>query len=61
MLIATISFSKLFEINLLQREESAPTSNVGGKMFFILQGLRELTLPLLTDTKMTCTGVHNKI
>jgi len=30
-------------------------------MLFILQGLRELTLPELTDTEITCTGVHNKI
>jgi len=30
-------------------------------MLFILQGLRELTLPLLTDTVITCTGVHIKI
>jgi len=25
-------------------------------MFFILQVLRELTLSLLTDTEITCTG-----
>jgi len=25
-------------------------------MLFILQVLRELTLPLLTDTERTCTG-----
>jgi len=61
MLTATLSCSKLFEINLLQREESAAKSNVGSKMLFILQGLRELTLPLLTDTETTCTGVDNKI
>jgi len=30
-------------------------------MLFILQGLRELTLPLLTDTEITCTGVYIKI
>jgi len=30
-------------------------------MLFILQGLRELTLLLLTDTEITCTGVHIKI
>jgi len=30
-------------------------------MLFILQGLSELTLPLLTDTEITCTGVHIKI
>jgi len=30
-------------------------------MIFILQGLRELTLPVLTDTEITCTGVHVKI
>jgi len=30
------------------------------KMLFILQGLRELTLPLLTDTEITCTGVDFK-
>jgi len=27
-------------------------------MLFSLQGLRELTLPLLTNTEITCTGVH---
>jgi len=30
-------------------------------MLFILQVLRELTLPLLTDTEITCTGVDIKI
>jgi len=30
-------------------------------MLFILQRLSELTLPLLTDTEITCTGVHIKI
>jgi len=30
-------------------------------MLFIMQGLRYLTLPLLTDTELTCTGVHIKI
>jgi len=30
-------------------------------MIFILQGLRELTLPVHTDTEITCTGVHVKI
>jgi len=29
-------------------------------MLFILQVLRELTLPLLTDTEITCTGVDIK-
>jgi len=61
MLIATLYYSKLFEINLLHRKESAAKSNVGSKMLYILQGLRELTLPLLTDTEITCTGVHNEI
>jgi len=61
MLIATLSYSKLFQINLLHREESAAKSNVGSKILFILQGLRELTLSLLKDTEITCTGVHNKI
>jgi len=60
-LIANLSYSKLFEINILQQEESAAKSNVGSKMLFILQGLRQLTLPLLTDTEITCTGVHNKL
>jgi len=61
MLTATPSYSKLFEINLLQREESAAKCNVGSKMLFILQGLREVTLPLLTDTEITCTGVDIKM
>jgi len=30
-------------------------------MLFILQRLRELTLPLLADTEITYTGVHIKI
>jgi len=30
-------------------------------MIFILQGLRELTLPLLTDTEISCTWVDIKI
>jgi len=60
MLIANLSYSKLFEINILQ-QESAAKSHVGSKMLFILQGLRQLTLPLLTDTEITCTGVHNKL
>jgi len=30
-------------------------------MLFILQGLRVLALPLLTDTEVTCTGVHIKL
>jgi len=34
MLIATLSYSKLFEINLLQREESAAKSNLGSKDAF---------------------------
>jgi len=36
-------------------------SNVSSKMLFILQVVRELTLPLLTDTEITCTGVDIKI
>jgi len=30
-------------------------------MLFILQVLRELILPLLTDTEISCTGVDIKI
>jgi len=30
-------------------------------MLSILQGLSESTLPLPTDTVITCTGVHIKI
>jgi len=30
-------------------------------MHFILQGLSELSLPLRSDTEITCTTVHNKI
>jgi len=30
-------------------------------MLFILQVLKELPLPLLTDTEITCTGVDIKI
>jgi len=30
-------------------------------MLFILQVLRELALPLLTDTEIACTGVDVKI
>jgi len=30
-------------------------------MLFILQVLRELTLPLPTDTEISCTGVDIKI
>jgi len=40
----------------MQREESGSKSNVRSKMLFILQMLRELTLPLLTDIEITCTG-----
>jgi len=29
-------------------------------MLFILQALRELTPPLLTDTEISCTGVDIK-
>jgi len=49
------------QISLCPLLESAAKSNVGSKMLFILQGLRELTLPLLSDAEITCTGVHNKI
>jgi len=61
MLIATLSYSELFEIISLQREELAAKSNVSSKMLFILQRLSELTLPLLTDTEITCPWVHIKI
>jgi len=44
----------------MQREESAAKSDVSSKMLFVLQVLRELTLPLLTDTEITCTGVDIK-
>jgi len=30
-------------------------------VFFILHVLRELTLPVLTDTEISCTGVDIKI
>jgi len=30
-------------------------------MLFVLQVLKELTLPLLTDTEITCIGVDIKI
>jgi len=30
-------------------------------MLFILQVLREVTLPLLTDTEITCAGMDIKI
>jgi len=45
----------------MQREESAAKSDVSSKMLFVLQVLRELTLPLLTDTEITCAGVDIKI
>jgi len=45
----------------VQRKESTTKSNVSNKMLFILQGLRELTLPLLTDTEITSTAMHIKI
>jgi len=61
MLIATLSYSRLFEIISQQREEAAAKSNVSNKMLFILQVLRELTLPLLIDTEITCTRLVNKI
>jgi len=41
----------------MQREESAAKPYVSNKMLFILQVLREWTLPLLTDTETTCTEV----
>jgi len=44
----------------MQREESAAKSDLSSKMLFVLQVLRELTLPLLTDTEITCTGVDIK-
>jgi len=61
MLISTLSYSKLFEIIQLQWDESAAKSNVSSEMLLILQVLRELTLPLLADTKIACTGVDIKI
>jgi len=48
----------IFEV--MQREDSTAKSNVSSKMLFILQVLRELTLPLLTDTEITCTGLDIK-
>jgi len=44
----------------MQQEESAAKCNVSSKVLFILQVLREFTLPLLIDTEMTCTGVDIK-
>jgi len=48
MLIAT-SPTVHSEIIQLQREESPAKSDESRKMFFILQLLEALTLPLLTD------------
>jgi len=45
----------------MQREESAAKSNVSSKMLSIFLGLSELTLSLLKDTEITCTGGHIKI
>jgi len=59
MLTATLSYSKLFEIILLQGEESAAKCNVNSKMLFILQV--KLTLSSLIDTEITCRGVNIKI
>jgi len=49
MLVAILSYCKR-EIVPLQRAVSAAKSNVSGKMVFILEVLRTLTLPLLTDS-----------
>jgi len=40
MLIATLSYTKLFEIIYLQLEESAAKANASSKMLYILQVLR---------------------
>jgi len=61
MVIATLSYSKLFEINLLQQEESAVKSNVSSKMLFIFARAEGIYVPLRSDTEITCTAVHNKI
>ena len=49
MWIATLSYCKR-EIISLQRVNSAAKSNVSRKTVFILEVLRTLTLPLLTDS-----------
>jgi len=61
MLIVTISSVNYLKSFLLHREESATKSNVSSQMLFILQVLRELTLPSLTDTEITSTGVDIKV
>jgi len=49
MLIATLSYCKRENIPL-QRLGSATKSNESRKMVFILEVLRALTMPLLTDS-----------
>jgi len=56
MLIATLSYSK-FEIVPLEQVDSGVTSNVRRKMVFILEVLRTLTLPLLTDSLQTVSWI----
>jgi len=56
MLIATLSCSK-FEIIPLEQVDSAAKSNVRRKMVFILEVLRTLTLPLLTDSLQTVSWI----
>ena len=57
MLIATLSYCKS-EIVPLQRVVSAAKSNVSGKMVFILEVLRTLTLPLLTDSLQSVSSIN---
>jgi len=56
MLIATLSCSK-FEIIPLEQVDSAAKSNLRRKMVFILEVLRALTLPLLTDSLQTVSWI----
>jgi len=56
MLIATLSCSK-FEIIPLEQVDSAAKSNLRRKMVFILEVLRTLTLPLLTDSLQTVSWI----
>jgi len=58
MLIATVSYCER-EIILLQGVLSAAKSE-GGKMVFILEVLRTLTLPLFTDSWQSVSSIKRK-
>jgi len=57
MLIASLSYSKLEIIPLMQRADSVAKSNISRKMVFILEVLKTLTLPLPTDSLQSVLSI----